>query len=106
MSRPVSSFSNSGGSLMHASVRAGLFAVLLLAPAGAARADSLRGSPSSMVHQHEVAVKEDSSFLRTAKDVEKLASAGALVRVSENADLTLSNVSYPYARPEVRDFIE
>jgi hypothetical protein len=78
---------------------------LSLAPA-AAHADGLAGSPSSMVHQHEIAVKEDYSFLRTSKDVKSLASKGALVPVTENASLALSKVSYAFARPEVRDFIE
>lgn len=91
---------------MRKSFRAGLLAVLMMAQAGAARGDSLRGSPSSMARQHEVAVKEDYSFLRTPKEVQKLASVGALVAVTENENLTLSKVSYPYARPEVRDFVE
>jgi hypothetical protein len=85
-------------------VRAGLLAAALLLP-GRARADTLRGSPGSMAHQHEVAVKEDYTFLRTPKDVQKLATAGALVAVTEDENLTLSKVSFPYARPEVRDFV-
>jgi hypothetical protein len=59
-----------------------------------------------MVHQHEIAVKEDYRFLRTPKDVRTLANAGALVPVTGNANLTLSKVSYPVARPEVRDFVD
>jgi hypothetical protein len=73
---------------------------------GVARADGLAGSPSSMVHQHQIAVSEDYSFLRTPKDVQKLATAGALVPVTDGENLELSKVSYPYARPEVRDFVE
>jgi hypothetical protein len=86
--------------------RASLLAALVAAPIGAARADGLRGSPSSMAHQHRVAVDEDYSFLRRPQDVQKLASAGALVPIVENEHLALSKVSYPYARPEVRDFVE
>jgi hypothetical protein len=86
--------------------RAALAIMLGLAPATVARADGLAGSPSSMVHQHEVAVKEDYSFLRSSRDVRALATKGALVPVAENGDLALSKVSYPYARPEVRDFVE
>jgi hypothetical protein len=59
-----------------------------------------------MVHQHEIAVKEDYSFLRTSKDVRALAAKGALVPVTESSNLALSKVSYPFARPEVRDLIE
>ena len=90
---------------MHRSVRAGLLAALLTVQAGVARADNLRGSPSSMVHQHEIAVKEDYTFLRTPSELAKLATAGALVLLADGEDLTLSRVSYPYARPEVRDFV-
>lgn len=80
--------------------------VLALGAPAVVRADGLAGSPSSMVHQHEVAVKEDYSFLRTPKDVRTLATRGALVPVAGTADLTLSKVSYPFARPEVRDFVQ
>jgi hypothetical protein len=86
--------------------RAALAIAVGLAPATVARADGLAGSPSSMAHQHEIAVKEDYTFLRTSKDVRTLATKGALVPVTENADLALSKVSYPFARPEVRDFVE
>src|SRR3954463_6669732 len=79
---------------------------LSLAPLAAARADGLAGSPSSMVHQHEIAVKEDYSFLRTSKDVRALATKGALVPVTESSNLALSKVSYAFALPEVRDFVE
>jgi hypothetical protein len=84
---------------------AALAIMLGLAPATVARADGLAGSPSSMVHQHEVAIKEDYSFLRSSRDVRALATKGALVPVTENGDLALSKVSYAYARPEVRDFV-
>ena len=91
---------------MRVSVRAGLLFALVAAPSGIARADALSGSPSSMVHQHRIAVSEDYSFLRTPKEVQKLATSGALVPVTESEDLALSKVSYPLARPEVRGFIE
>jgi hypothetical protein len=83
-----------------------LFLVAAATPGNIARADGLSGSPSSMVHQHQVAVEEDYSFLRTPKEVQTLASAGKLVRVTDGKDFVLSKVSYPYTRPEVRDFIE
>ena len=91
---------------MHRARCTAILSALLVAPLGAAGADGLSGSPSSMVHQHEIAVKEDYSFLRTPTEVRKLATAGALVPIVSNADLTLSKVSYPFARPEVRDFVE
>lgn len=90
---------------MHRSVPLGILMGLVAAPSFA-RADGLAGSPSSMVHQHEVAVHEDYSFLRTAKQVRELATSGALVPVTESDHLALSKVSYPYTRPEVRDFVQ
>lgn len=69
------------------------------------RADGLAGSPASMANQHEIAVKEAYSFLRTSSDVRELAGMGALVPVVDDENLTLSKVSYAFARPEVRDFL-
>jgi len=91
---------------MIGSARIALFLALVAAPAGVARADGLSGSPSSMVHQHQIAVAEDYSFLRTPNEVQSLATAGKLVRVDDDENLVLSKVSYPYTRPEVRDFVE
>jgi hypothetical protein len=79
------------------------FAVL---PSHIAAAADFRGTPAKMARQHEIAVEESYSFLRTAADVKRLAATGALVPVSATADFTLSGVSYPFARPEVRSFIE
>ena len=90
---------------MHKAVQLGILMGLVAAPA-LARADGLAGSPSSMVHQHEIAVHEAYSFLRTPKQVQALATSGALVEVTETGNLALSKVSYPFTRPEVRDFIE
>ena len=69
-------------------------------------AGGLRGSPSSMRNQHEVAVDEDLTFLGTPDDVRELAARGGLEQVEGNANYALSGVSFPYARPEVRTFIE
>ena len=67
---------------------------------------TLRGSPSSMVRQHEVAKASDYSFLRDAAEVKRLAEGGYLQRVKPTDDFRLANVSHPYARPEVVTFIE
>lgn len=75
-------------------------------PALAAVPVSLRGSPASMVRQHEVAVNEDYSFLRTGAQVQKFATEGYLVKLPGNGDYGLADVSYPYARAEVRTFVE
>jgi hypothetical protein len=78
---------------------------LAAAPAHAVE-PTLRGSPSSMVRQHEVARASDYSFLRDAAEVKRLADAGYLQRVKPTDDFRLANVSHPYARPEVVTFIE
>ena len=91
---------------MRSVVRASLLVVLLALPGRALMAAELRGSPASMVHQHAVAVEEDYSFLRTPADVRRFVDAGRLLPVKPTADYTLSNVSYPYTRPEVLSFIE
>ncbi|MEO5589605.1 MAG: DUF5715 family protein, partial [Gemmatimonadaceae bacterium] len=83
-------------------VAAGLAITLPLS----AYAVGLRGSPGSMKSQHAVAVDEDLAFLRTPEQVTTLVDSGALVRVEGNADFKLSGVSFPYARPEIKLFIE
>lgn len=85
--------------------RFGLMAALFASAPAVARADGLSGSPASMVHQHAIAVQERYSFLRTALDVTRLATQGQLVAVAPSSDLVMAGVSFPYARPEVRDFV-
>jgi hypothetical protein len=79
---------------------------LAILPFHLAEAADFRGTPAKMERQHEVAVEESYSFLRTAADVTRLVASGALVPVTANADLALSGVSFPFARPEVRSFVE
>lgn len=69
-------------------------------------ANNLAGSPLSMERQHGVAVAEDYNFLATPAEVRESAEEGRLVSVTENADLEMSNVSFPFVRPDVRTFIE
>jgi hypothetical protein len=69
-------------------------------------AGDLDGSRDSMKRQHSVAVDLDYRFALTPSQVEQVVADGALERVGPNADFELSGVSYPYARPEVRLFIE
>lgn len=76
------------------------------AAVGTAEASGLRGSPASMRHQHEIALSEDYTFLRTANQVREFASVGRLDTVPGNADYAVNKVSFPYARPEVVSFIE
>lgn len=82
---------------------AGVAATVVSHPA---LASTLHGSHSSMVHQHAVAVNLDYSFVRTPAQLRELVADSALQRVSSTSDLELSGVSYPFARPAVRDFVE
>ena len=81
--------------------------MLLLAAAPAAASDgSLRGSPSSMERQHQVAVAEDYTFLRTPGQVQEYVREGRLVEIVANENFELARVSFPYGRPELGVFIE
>jgi len=80
--------------------------VALIAFQSPAAAQSLRGSPASVEQQYRVALEHDFTFLQTPADVQRFVTAGYLVPVRGNANYELAGVSYPYARPEVRLFIE
>lgn len=69
-------------------------------------AQTLKGSPDSMVRQNAEAKDLDFTFLRTPRQVRAFAREGVLVRVSPTSDMALAGVSYPYARPEVKLFVE
>ena len=74
---------------------------------GTAGAGELRGSPASMERQHQVALSSRYEFLIDSAHVQSLAAEGQLERLDGNADYSVSRqVSFPYARPEVRDFLE
>ncbi|HEY0513916.1 MAG TPA: DUF5715 family protein [Thermoanaerobaculia bacterium] len=76
--------------------------------APAIRAQSLLGSHESLMKQNDEAREHDFTYLRTAGDVRDYAQQGVLVRCPGNADYELATeeVSFPYARPEVKLFIE
>jgi hypothetical protein len=76
--------------------------------APAVTAQSLVGSHESLLKQNEEAREHDFSYLRTAADVRDYVQQGLLVHLPGNADYELATeeVSFPYARPEVKLFIE
>jgi len=86
------------------------FVVLLIAPVAAApaAAQSLYGSHESLVRQNLVAQQHDYAYLRTTQEVVQSIGSGILVAVHGNDDYQLANgeVSFPYARPEVKTFLE
>ena len=67
---------------------------------------SLNGSPASLDLQNAHAQRHGFSILRTPQQVREFVDSGYLVPVRANADMDLHQVSFPYARPEVRVFIE
>lgn len=99
-------------SILSARTRRSIAAVTLLALATAAaphlKAQSLLGSRSSMLRQNEAAREHDYSYLRTSSDVYRFVERGLLVKLRGNSDYALASgyVSFPYARPEVKLFVE
>ena len=84
---------------------AGLALVALVA-ATPAQAQTLRGSRASMVRQNNVAKAHDYTFLRTTTDVGRFVDRGYLVPITGNSNFELAGVSFPYARPQVRTFVQ
>lgn len=86
-----------------------LAALLVLGPlAGSlpARAQSLIGSKASMVRQNQAARQHDYSYLRTTSQVNEFVRRGLLVKLRGNSDYRVADVSFPYARAEVKTFVE
>ena len=90
-------------SLSRVAIACGL---LLLAAVPAPEAQSLAGSKVSLVRQNEMAREHDYTYLRTSSQVREFASRGLLVRVKGSSNFRVVDVSFPYARPEVKTFIE
>lgn len=86
---------------------ASTIAVGLLAFAvGGASAQTLLGSSTSLDLQNLQAQQHDFSYLRTPTQVTRFVQSGYLVPVTPTRDMDLHQVSFPYARPEVRVFIQ
>jgi hypothetical protein len=82
-----------------------ILAVAALAPTPV-RAQSLRGSRSSLDIQNQMAKAHQFTFLDDQGDLEKFVRLGYLVPVQPNRDLELHEVSFPYARPETELFVK
>jgi hypothetical protein len=72
----------------------------------AASAQSLRGSVASLDLQSIQADRHDFTYLPGTVELKRFVDAGILVPVSGNRDYRLKDVSFPFARTEVRLFIE
>jgi hypothetical protein len=80
-----------------------LGAVASAVPCGA---QSLHGSPASIKRMYYEARNEGFSFFASPSSVRRAANAGYLVRLAPDANFTLHDVSYPFARPAVRTFLD
>ncbi len=80
-----------------------MFCVL---PAAPLAAQSLRGSPASVSRMYRTAQANDFTFLRSGRQILDFVEKGYLVKLEGNGDYSLANVSYPYARPQTKVFIE
>ncbi|MEE8130832.1 MAG: DUF5715 family protein [Vicinamibacterales bacterium] len=80
--------------------------ITVVAHPGAAPAQSLRGSPASLEQQNRQARRHDFTYLRESAQVHRFVDAGLLVRVLNREDYVLKDVSFPFARPEVKLFVE
>ena len=78
----------------------------VLAPSSSA-AQSLRGSSRSLTAQNEQAQSHGFTYLRNAAHVQRFVELGYLVPLYGNRDYEIDDeVSFPYARPQVRTFVE
>ena len=82
------------------------FALALLVAVPAAAFAQLRGSESSVVRQHRVAKSNGYAFLRNAAQVREFVREDRLERIYTNRNIVVDNVSFPYARPAVKLFVE
>ncbi|MFW5904743.1 MAG: DUF5715 family protein, partial [bacterium] len=83
-----------------------LGAAFLVAGTVPAEAQTLRGSQVSLDRQNEQARAHGFTYLRSAEQVRQFVNEGYLVPVRSTADFDLHAVSFPYARPEARLFLE
>ena len=66
----------------------------------------LKGSESSVTRQYRVATSNGYSFLRNSAQVREFVREDRLERVRSGKNVLLENVSFPFARPEVKLFVE
>ena len=67
---------------------------------------SLRGSSASLDRQNRQAREHDFTVLRDPAQLKRFVGLELLVSVQANNDFVLKDVSFPYARPEGRLFID
>jgi len=87
-------------------VRLAILTSFVLCGAAPGQAQSLRGSPASLDRQYQQALRHDYTFLRRPADVQRFVELGLLVPIRPGPAYDLAQVSFPYARPEVKLFLE
>lgn len=83
-----------------------LCCLILFAGVPSPEAQSLLGSRTSMLRQNAEAEQHDFSYLQTSSEVREFAEQGWLVRIPGDSNYRVADVSFPYARPEVKVFVE
>jgi len=83
-----------------------VLALVTLTATALVQAQSLMGSRASMTRQHQEALKYGYTFIQNAQGVSNFVDSGYLVKVERSSHLDLHDVSYPYARPAVKTFVE
>ncbi len=69
-------------------------------------AQTLAGSTASMDRQNREAENQAFTYLRNPEDIEVFVRHNLLVYVPGNGDYLVDGASFPYARPEVKRFLE
>ena len=84
-----------------------LAAVLAALSPSSSAAQSLRGSARSLTAQNVQAQAHNFTYLSTPAHVQRFVELGYLVPLHGNRDYEIDDeVSFPYARPQVRTFVE
>lgn len=75
-------------------------------PLAARGAPELRGSHESMVRQNAAALESRYEFVHDEPQIHELVARNEIVEIKPSAEIAFKGVSYPYARPVVREFVE
>lgn len=78
----------------------------LFAPAATALAGELGGSRAALRRANRIARKSEFRFLRTAAEVRAWVRMERLVTVRTTSNYVVNDVSFPYARPAVKAFLD
>jgi len=92
--------------MRHRSLLSGILALGTPVASAFAGGEELRGSRASVRHQHEIAKEADLAFLRTPAQIQEFVRQERLEPVYSTAHLTVSKVSFPYARPLLKQFLD